>query len=789
MRFLVKIGLALTIALTFPGREPAFGQGITAQQVQNSIDACISYLKQRQSKSGKWPGNEMYGSGQSSLVLLALLNAGVPLDAPVVQSGLKYLRSVTPKKTYEVALQTMVYCAAEPNRDIAEIQRNVQWLVKVQKMPASGGNVGSWGYDETLGGGDPSNSQFALLALWEAQRIGVDIPRDTLELAFTNWSLTQSKTGGWNYSPLIDQDLRGSMTCAGIASLLIAEDALRNTGDARIVKGEVQCCLGNPQVTPVDLGVNWLIRNFSVKVNPPIAYSPGFFYYYLYALERTARLTGLRHFGPHDWYREGCELLVSRQDVVQGFFPPGAGDEVVSATAFGLLFLAKGKRQVVIGRLDYRTPQNAEVDWALHRHGIQNLTGHIERFWKRDLSWQTVQLAQSKVEDLLECPVLFLSGRGKLQFDARSKAMLKAYVEQGGFLFAEACNGDGCDGAAFEKSFRELMQELFEEPMEKLSLAHPVWTAESRVDPEFLPSGFWLYGIEKCCRTSVIFSPISLSCRWELSRPYGKQMPLEDRLQGELDNAVKIGANVVAYATGRELKEKLEPVEMVTNSRIDVALGRGTITLPKILHGGGADEVRLAITNLLEVLHRETNLEVASKSLLVSPTDPQLQEHPLLYLHGRQSFTFSESERAALRNHLENGGFILGDAICASKPFADSVQAELQAILPDASWVPVPVEHPALTTQFGGFDIRRVTITEPSQEAIGGEKGKGVGIRKQVGPPVLQMLVHQERVVAIFSPLDMSCALESRGASQCLGYLNKDAAKIGINMILFALLQ
>ena len=37
-------------------------------------------------------------------------------------------------------------------------------------------------------------------------------------------------------------------------------------------------------------------------------------FYCLYGIERAGRLTGRRFFGEHDWYRVGCEYLVSIQE-------------------------------------------------------------------------------------------------------------------------------------------------------------------------------------------------------------------------------------------------------------------------------------------------------------------------------------------------------------------------------------------------------------------------------------------------------------------------------------------
>jgi len=39
----------------------------------------------------------------------------------------------------------------------------------------------------------------------------------------------------------------------------------------------------------------------------------------------------------------------------------------------------------------------------------------------------------------------------------------------------------------------------------------------------------------------------------------------------------------------------------------------------------------------------------------------------------------------------------------------------------------------------------------------------------------------------LFSPLDLSCALENHASPDCNGYTSEDAARIGINVILYSL--
>lgn len=780
MRSTNRILIALAIALTLlapVGNCQRKQDNVTPEVVQRAIKNGLVFLVNSQ-RDGRWSGSfEIRGSGSTALIVLSMLNCGVSPDDPALKKSMEYLRKTSPTNTYECALQTMVYCTAEPRRDRKLIERNVSWLLKAE---SSGADLGGWSYLNPGSGSDESNSQFALLALWEAQRVGVEVPRKVLMEARDYWIRMQSRDGGWGYQRTPST---GSMTCAGIASLLIAEDAL-DTVDVKIDASGIHCCGASDQLSEIDRGVNWLANNFQIQGNPGAG---SWHLYYMYALERVGRLSGQRLIGGHDWYREGCAELVRLQDGTSGFFNSRTGNETdrVVNTALALLFLSKGKRQIVYGRVDYRSNDNKQgLSWNTHRRSIQNLTGHIEQAWKKDLAWQTVNLRTAELPDLLECPVLYINGTEKLNFDKRQKELLKAYVQQGGFIFAEACDGNDCRGEEFDKSFRDLVEEVFEQPLRKLPIDHPIWNADARVSPQALPEGFWLYGLEQCCRTSIVYSPISLSCRWELHRPIGKLPELKDVQRLDIENATKIGINVASYATNRELKEKLDQVQILEPIADRTPAARGTIVLPKLQHTGGADDVPQAIPNLLEFMKRNAPTNISSKAIMVSPVDQELEKYPLLYIHGRKKFSYTAEQRAALRRFFDNGGFLLGDAICASGEFAESLRNELAAILPEGTLKNVPADHPMLTPQFNGFDIRRVKMMDPVVS-----NDKSVQLQKREGAPSLEMLIYKERVVAVFSKYDISCALESRGSTQCRGYPTQDAARIGINMILFAMLQ
>jgi hypothetical protein len=46
-----------------------------------------------------------------------------------------------------------------------------------------------------------------------------------------------------------------------------------------------------------------------------------------------------------------------------------------------------------------------------------------------------------------------------------------------------------------------------------------------------------------------------------------------------------------------------------------------------------------------------------------------------------------------------------------------------------------------------------------------------------------------DRYAVVFSPYDISCALENHASLECEGYIRQDAARIGINVVMYSLHQ
>jgi len=761
-------------------RRQAYAE-VSAEEVRQAIDAAVAFLKRTQ-QNGAWPEKPGYPGGVTALCTLALLSAGVEPSDPAIQAALRYLRKIPldrNAKTYSVALQTMVFCRADPENDQPLIQRNVRWLEQTQIKDDST-TAGSWGYPAYQG--DNSNSQFAILALYEAELAGVQVDLRTWRLAKAYWERVQNPDGSFGYK----QGLfgTGSMTAAGIASLVICNGSLRPP-DAQVEGEKIVCC--RPAETGPDRvqrALQWLGRDdiFSVSHNPGL---PGAWWlYYLYGLERVGRMTSQRFIGRHDWYRAGAEQLLRAKGPASDHWRGTQGDETNEfiATSMALMFLAKGRWPVLVGKLQY----GGDSGWNVHRSDIANLTFHVERRWRQDLVWQVIPLERAEVADLLEAPVLFLTGKASpLPSSAEAQNQLaqklRGYLDQGGFLLAEP----QCASTDFDSGFRELMKLVFPEgsyPLEPLPPEHPVWRMEEPIPAKGLRP---LFGIPYGCRTSVIYVPgepgrPSLSCLWELARP-GRDQIYPPEVEAHIRAAVALGVNIMAYATGREVRFK-DPTTPTNRLRIITGPARHQLPLAMIRHGGACAVTPRVLYELAEVLQKELRLPCQPLEEALDLGDPAIFQYPVLFFPGRNAFVLSAAQRQRLREYIDRGGSLFADAVCSSPAFAESFRQEIAEVFPGASAVPIPSDEVLFRADLGGYQLRQL------RRKIGKANASGYTQPEiETGPPVLEGIKYQGRWAILFSPYDVSCALEGYSGPECQGYVREDALRLCANILLYFL--
>lgn len=765
---------AITVPVDWAVAQQA--EGLTAEQVQNAIRQGCEYLLNEQSGRGTWEEMAEYHGGVTALCTLALLNSGKDPSLPKIQKSLDFLRALKPDKTYTVSLHAMALAAGEPRRDLPLIQADANWLELAQIK--QGERAGSWSYGQ--GGviaGDNSNTQFAVLALHEAERAGAKVNAQVWRLAADYYRREQNPDGSWGYQPQLSGS--GSMTSAGIGAWVVCEQRVADP-TARVANGAAQCCLPPTEDDVLERAVVWMGRNFSVRRNPGAGSSGGLWHlYYLYGLERVGRLTARRFIGDHDWYREGAELLISQQDPFSHHWQGRnhAEDNPHIATALALLFLSKGRRPILIAKLKHGPGE----DWNNHRNDMANITEIAEHQWDLDLTWQIIDPHAAEVEDLLQSPVLFLTGSKLPELDGLEQKV-RDYIDRGGFLFAEAC----CtDGSAFNGGFRKFMERVFPEgeyKLQRIGPEHPLWRIDRLVRPDS-PYVGRLWAVEYGCRTCVVFSEVDLSCYWELYG-HGQTAMLPEQVKQRVDDATSIGLNVLAYATNREPKGKEQAFIATDNVNLNALAARGVIRIAKLIHGGGCNDAPGALVNLLRTASQGAlKLQISTTQYDVTASDPSLKDFHLAFMHGRHDFRFTPEERTKLREYLLNGGTLFADAICASKEFAAAFRREIQLVLPDHKLERVPPDHSIFTEASGGFDIRQVERREPATE----QQGQPLRARVQKVAPELEGVAVDRRLAVIFSPYDISCALEQHEALQCRGYTRADAARIGLNVLMYSL--
>jgi hypothetical protein len=742
---------------------------VTSGEVEKAIRDGVQFLIRQQQPDGSWLDVEHRShTGTTSLVMLALLTAGEKPGSDHIDRGLAFLEkfsAVDLGRTYSVALQTMVFAAADaynsPKRYRLQLARNVEWLERAQIRPNDRNPnwPGAWTYDmDKATPADNSNSQYALLGLNAASEAGIPVRPEVWVRARNYWEDVQRRDGAWGYMPpqTPGDDATASMTCAGISSLVISGLKRFEGQEVLLPSGEIKNCGHGGVNINLQRGLDWLATHFRVSEN--FGREQQWHYYYLYGLERAGRLTGQRFLGEHDWYREGAEYLIHRQDNLTGQWT-GAGnyeDRPVVATSFALLFLAKGRAPVLINKARHG-PAN---DWDNDHDDTRNLVGAVSKEWNHLLTWQVVDPNTASVEDLLMAPILYFNGHSAPEFSDRGKKTLREYVEQGGLIFAEAC----CSKPEFDSGFRTLMKEVFPEPeydLKPLPDDHAVWRSKHILTPDIHP----LWGIEHGCRTVVIYTPADLSCGWNQyeSQP---DHPM-------VVKSIRVGENVVDYATGRELPaDKLAPHD-VAQFRVETAK-RGALHIAKLQHAGEWNIAPLAVPNLASMLRDRLKLDVVINHRAIFANDPNLVYYPLIYVHGRAGLSFPPDHMQILRRHLEpGGGVIFADAACGSPAFDAAFRKFVAELLPDHPLVPIPPDD-QLYHLPGGFDLAEV---EYSRAAGGG-----------TGPPQLEGVKINGHWAIIYSRYDLGCALERQQGLDCKGYNHESALKIAANIVLYSTL-
>lgn len=699
----------------------------------------MNFILSQRNAAGHWETNEernaRYWAGDSALAILALLHAGQEPRSEDMDRSLEWLAAQELHSTYTYSLRAQALSLVPGRKFRPRLQKDLEWLVEAI-APRGWDNFGLYGYvaarDEGPGGwADHSNSQFGVLGVWMASEVGLTHPN--LEnywlLVEDRWMANQNTDGGWGYRR--GENSTGSMTAAGLATLYIVLDHVHaRTGHRRATR----------LIRSIDTALAWFGREFSTR-NPHGNLQWN--YYYFYGVERAGRASGRRFFRERDWFRLGADELLRTQERDGSW---SGGTAPLHNTAFALMFLSHGRAPLLMAKLEHR------ADWDTYLRDVAGLARYCERAFERLLNWQIVDLA-APVEELLEAPILYLSGRSAWEFDDVELFKLRQYCQRGGLLFA--CVPEG--GREFELSMRRLAGQLFPDlPLRPVPVNHPLFSGEVQFVIESPPV---MLHVTNGLRTLMLLCPTDLARAWNEFRVDQRARDFE------------LGANVYLLAT-----DKTTPASRLDTPEIPlepVPIER-TIRVARLQYDGPWDVEPYGWTRLRHYMNN-----VSGTRLLVTSGVPlhslDFRDFRIAYITGTKPFQLSPPEQAGLRRFLTTGGTLLADAAGSSREFLESFERQLTEIL-NVEPASVPRDS-CLITGEGIADAGQISGVQYRRAARIENPGEVVQLRAyNLG----------RRLAVIYCPIDLSVGLLGTPVYGASGYSSDTCLRIMRNLLLYA---
>lgn len=339
-------------------------------KVRDAIERAAKYLEQA-TVSGD--GDEAVG--EAALVALALLKAERDLNHPRVQQVLKQCVGYAAKmpaegeySMYATAIVMIFLCEADSQRYKPQIDKLLSVIKRRQRAH------GAWGYKEEPTKGDTSQSQYCILAYWEAYNHGFPVELNRA-VGCAHWLIrTQDPSGSFGYKGhdsgrlgvrVRQSEMSHSLAAAGLGSLYIAMDMLgfeeeapddeesalppdvklvseveeANTKDNR---GDGKHLVSPTIGQAVQFGNNWFRQNEKTE------YGGEWQYYYMYALERYHTFRDKvenRKIAEPKWYNDGVDYLIKKQKSNGSWTSTGHGGP--ASTCFGVFFLTRSTQKTI----------------------------------------------------------------------------------------------------------------------------------------------------------------------------------------------------------------------------------------------------------------------------------------------------------------------------------------------------------------------------------------------------------------------------------------------------------
>lgn len=688
--------------------------------------------------------------GPTALAGLALLSAGVGHNEPRLSALLETIATEPnlDSGTYVHSLRTAVLSAvltrnlspATREKYVRLVRKEVNWIVSA----ARGG--GGYGYtNQDAPQWDHSNTQFANLGLWSGALADARPKRSVWSLAERHWLSTQTDSGGWTYRKN-DGTPTPSMTVAGCNSLYIVLDRYYPLREGRysLYEGIKPNRKTREQMQQVYDAI--LRGDAFLTVNPPdTSQNDG---YELFGLERLGLASGRARIGGEDWYAKHVKDVLTHQ----------WGSSVIG-DAFALIFLAHGQAPVFVQKLEYSGDENL---WNYYYRDLAGVTRYLSRTFERLYRWQIVPL-HADLNDLLDAPILYISGSEKLELPDDTLATIRAYIDNGGFVFLHADRAK----ATFIDSATRVFEQMFKDRgyrFNELPADHPVYRCYFGGPLASWENRTPLSGLSDGSRTCVFLCPMDIAGAWHQE-------------QTKFPDLFRIFANLRIYAAPayqqlpRRLSESRQAVGAVTPM--------GKISVITCQHSGQWDRHPNAWNRYAQTSPGRCGVTIENRGVLKPNAQSQPSALPdIIHIKVPTSTVPTDKEVKTLTAAMNAGTVVLIDAADGMSDGIGSISRWVDALSVGKRQI-LSADHAIASGKFPGggrlFDLQTTDA--------------GASLRQANSPPPIYLRTLGDRVVLIACPFDLSAGMDRHFIWNRVGYEPDSTDRIIDNILLWTLEQ
>ncbi len=715
----------------------AFSRAATVQEVEDAIRRGKEFLYSVQ-KDGNWehlPAPDQFNRNRFShdglqwgmataTATYGLLAAGESSQDDRLKEAIAFLRTADIRGIYALGMRCQVWLLLpRSDENKRAMQRDLNLLL--QSVLAEPKNRGLFDYScppRNAKTTDLEVAAYGMLALSALADSGANVPAAYWTALDQTWRMHQNSDGGWPYTGTGrpgDAPSVESASGAGVTALFLTEKYLRRTA----------VCKGNFRDEARERGLQYVSKS-------PIDKSTELHWMYLY--QRITAASAMKRFGDADWYEKISNTLIELQapdgswyDIIARLEQPG---NRVVGTGYGLVMLSYGRAPLVVNKLRYDViagNERNEAKWNQRPRDIANVVEWVGEQMEYPVNWQIVDIG-APVSELLEAPILYLSGNETLGMSDEQVAHLREYVQAGGLILGNA----DCGSKEFATSFRSLGQKLFPNyEFRDLPADHVILARQQfKLDAKVIRARALSNGV----RELMILLDGDPARTWQINNPRSRQADFQ------------FLANLYQYVSDKSrVRYKGDTYLVYADSNIKVARRE---TVARLQYDGNWDPEPGGWVRFANILHNTQQTELVVQRVQLGKNELSAKQYRFAHLTTTQSLKLTDAQRAEILAYVNDGGTLLVDAAGGNEQGVDALNQELHAIF-GTFGNPVPSDHAIYKSP--------VDLSRPAFRVL--------SINTSVIPK-LHVITVQNRAAVYYSRSDFSAALVGQPVDGLLGY-------------------